>query len=271
MRSARDRRWVYFLLPGLLVVAWVLFSLLARPEWDLMVPFLFNSPNSVAHAFVTLIAGHGTFFERWDIFRHIAYSLGKVCLGFGTAAAVGIPLGVAMGWWPTFGRLVDPLVELVRPVPPIAWIPLAILWFTATKPAMFPGIFYAGFIIFIGAFFPILLNTIAGVKGVRQVFVEAGRTLGATQRQLLWKVIVPGSLPSILTGLRVGMGVGWMCVVAAEIVNAQYGLGFITVLGMRLADLGMIVAGMILIGLTGICIDRVFRFAENAALPWRGK
>jgi ABC-type nitrate/sulfonate/bicarbonate transport system permease component len=261
----------YFILPVLILAGWVLFSFLAPQELDIVVPFLLNSTNSVWDAFKTLIFGHGTFFQELDLIRHLFYSLIKVFSGYCIAVIIGIPLGILMGWKENMGRLFYPIVEIIRPIPPIAWIPCAILWFTATRPAFFPGIYYAGFIIFIGAFFPILLNTTAGVRGVRRLFIEAAKSLGANETQLLTRVIIPGALPSIVTGMRVGMGVGWMCLVGAEIVNAQYGLGYITVLGMRLYDLGLITSGMLLIGIMGLSIDRGFRYFEDRFLPWRGK
>lgn len=262
---------IYFILPGVLLSGWVLFSLLAPPDLDIVFPFLLNSTNSVFDAFKTLLLGHGTFFQKFDLFRHLFYSLVKVSFGYGVALMIGVPLGILMGWRENVGRLFYPVVEIFRPIPPIAWIPIAILWFTATRPAFFPGIYYAGFIIFIGAFFPILLNTMAGVRGVRRLYIEVAKCLGANETKLLVKVIIPAALPSILTGMRIGMGVAWMCLVGAEIVNAQYGLGYITVLGMRLYDLGLIASGMIMIGLMGILIDRGFQILEYRFLPWRGK
>lgn len=261
----------YLILPGVVMLVWVLFSLLAPPDLDIIVPFLFNSTNSVVDAFKTLLFGYGTFFQEFDLFRHLFYSFMKVLFGYCTALVIGIPLGILIGWRENVGRLFYPLVEIIRPIPPIAWIPFAILWFSATRPAFFPGIYYAGFIIFIGAFFPILLNTTAGVRGVRRLYIEVAKSLGANETQLLTKVIIPGALPNMVTGMRVGMGVGWMCLVGAEIVNAQYGLGYITVLGMRLYDLGLITSGMIMIGIMGISIDRGFRYFEDRFLPWRGK
>jgi ABC-type nitrate/sulfonate/bicarbonate transport system permease component len=262
---------IYFILPGILLFGWVLFSLLAPQDLDIIFPFLFNSSNSVVDAFKTLLFGYGTFFQKLDLFRHLLYSLIKVICGYCAALLIGIPLGILMGWRENVGRFFYPIIEIIRPIPPIAWIPCAILWFTATRPDFFPGIYYAGFIIFIGSFFPILLNTTAGVRGMRRLYIDAAKSMGANEAQLLIKVIIPGALPSIVTGMRIGMGVGWMCLVGAEIVNAQYGLGYITVLGMRLYDLGLITSGMIMIGLMGISIDRGFRYFEDRFLPWRGK
>ncbi len=261
---------LYITLPLISLILWAIFSAFAPRTLDTTIPFLFNSPNSVLNAFKTLIFGYGTFFQKFDLFKHIAFSFVKIIFGYSIAVLIAIPLGISIGWSKTVDRLLDPMVELIRPIPPIAWIPLGILWFTATKPDVFPGLFYAGFIIFIGAFFPILLNTIAGVKAVTKLYIEAALTLGAKESDVIRKVIIPGALPSILTGMRIGMGVGWMCLVAAEIVNARYGLGFITVLGMRLYDLGLIISGMILIGIVALLMDRAFRALEEKYLPWRG-
>ncbi|MFQ6137077.1 MAG: ABC transporter permease [Candidatus Hydrothermarchaeales archaeon] len=262
----------HFILPITFLALWAIFSATADPnKWDKIIPFLFNSDDSVLNAFKVLIFGYGTFFHRFDLFRHIAFSLTKVVFGYLIAVGIALPLGIAMGWRKGIGELFYPIVELLRPIPPIAWIPIAILWFTATKPEFFPGIYYAGFIIFIGAFFPILLNTIIGVKGVPSILIDAAYTLGASEGDILKKVIIPNALPSILTGMRIGMDIGWMCLVAAEIVNAQFGLGYITVIGMRLYDLGLVVAGMMLIGVIGLLIDHGFRALEDRFLPWYGR
>jgi ABC-type nitrate/sulfonate/bicarbonate transport system permease component len=156
------------------------------------------------------------------------------------------------------------VIEVLRPVPPLAWIPIAILWFGI-------GITSAGFIIFLGAFFPILLNTIAGVTSVNPTLVEAARTLGASERQILAKVLLPGAMPNIFVGLRVGLGIGWMTLVAAEFtgVRSGYGLGYMIMTARDIQRADEIMAGMAVIGLTGLLIDACLRAVQARLVPWK--
>ncbi|MBA4394475.1 MAG: ABC transporter permease, partial [Desulfobacca sp.] len=128
---------------------------------------------------------------------HLLFSLYRVGLGFALAALVAIPLGLSLGWWDRWRRIVTPLLEVIRPIPPLAWIPIAILWFGI-------GIQSAAFIIFLGAFFPILLNTVSGVVTINPTLIEAARTLQARDRDIFLKVLLPGAVPSIFVGLRIG-------------------------------------------------------------------
>ncbi|RJX29739.1 MAG: ABC transporter permease [Desulfarculus sp.] len=195
---------------------------------------------------------------------HLLYSLLRVGAGFAAAALIGVPLGLIMGASPRAGRLVSPLIEMLRPVPPLAWIPISILWFGIGLPS-------AGFIIFLGAFFPIVLNTIAGVTSVSPLLVEAVRTLGAGRREIVRKVLLPGALPNIFVGLRIGLGIGWMTLVAAEFtgVKSGYGLGYMIMTARDIQRPDEIMAGMAVIGLTGLCIDGLVRLLQRRLVPWQ--
>jgi len=153
-----------------------------------------------------------------DLLVHIGASLVRVLGGFAIAALVAIPLGTGIALWEWIDDVADPVVEFLRPIPPIAWIPLGILWFGI-------GDAQNMFIIFLGAFFPILLNTVAGVRRVDRTLVWGALTLGGRRAQIIREIVLPGALPLILTGLRIGLGVGWMALVAAELVAARSGLG----------------------------------------------
>jgi len=195
---------------------------------------------------------------------HVWYSLERVLAGYGAALALGVPLGLLMGWSRAFRGVVDPLVEIVRPIPPLAWIPLAILWFGI-------GIKSAAFIIFLGAFFPILLNTVNGVLAIDRVHLEAARTLGAGPRFLFLHVLVPGSVPSIMTGMRIAVGVGWMTLVAAEFTGVRegYGLGYMIMTARDIQRPDEILAGMLVIGLIGLGIDAALQALERRLVRWR--
>ncbi len=195
---------------------------------------------------------------------HVWHSLQRVLAGYGAALLLGVPLGLAMGWSRGLRRVVDPLVEILRPIPPLAWIPLAILWFGI-------GLKSAAFIIFLGAFFPILLNTVGGVLAIERIHLEAARTLNAGPAFVFLKVLVPGSLPSILTGMRIAVGVGWMTLVAAEFTGVRegYGLGYMIMTARDIQRPDQILAGMLVIGLIGLGIDTLLQALERRLVRWR--
>lgn len=236
-------KWTRFLPPLITIGVWQgLSSLGLIPAYKL------PSPVDIALGLRDLIVvgmPPGCF-----LYEHIIYSLYRVFLGFSVAALIAIPLGIFMGISATFRRTIDPLVEIIRPIPPLAWIPLAILWFGIGDGS-------AAFIIFLGAFFPILLNTVSGVMTVEKLLVDVAYTLHADRFHICTKVLIPGALPSIFTGLRIGMGVGWMALVAAEFTGVKegLGLGYMIMTARDVQRPDEIVAGMLVIGLIGICID----------------
>ena len=195
-----------------------------------------------------------------DLWRHLRDSLTRELLAFLWALSA-VPLGIAMGWWKRVENQVDPIVEMLRPVPPLAWIPLSILWFGV-------GDMQNEFIIFLGCFFPILVNTVAGVKGVEPNLVRAARCLGAGERQTLWRVVLRAALPQIITGIRVGLGVGWMALVAAELVGASSGLGFLINDARTVLRTDYVIVGMATIGIVGLLIDRAIRAFTRRLMPW---
>src|SRR5205085_1462415 len=151
--------------------------------------------------------------------------------------------------------------EVLRPIPPLAWIPLSILWFGI-------GDMQNQFIIFLGMFFPILLNTIAGVKNIEPNLIRAARCLGANEARMLRRVVLRAALPQIITGVRIGLGVGWMALVAAELVGANSGLGFLINDARTVLRTDYVIVGMATIGLVGLAIDRAIRTAAARMLPW---
>jgi ABC-type nitrate/sulfonate/bicarbonate transport system permease component len=195
-----------------------------------------------------------------DLWRHTVDSLSREIVAFLWALSA-VPLGVAMGWWKGVERQVDPVIEMLRPVPPLAWIPLSILWFGV-------GNTQNEFIIFLGCFFPILVNTVAGVKGVEPNLIRAARCLGAGERQTLWRVVLRAALPQIITGIRVGLGVGWMALVAAELVGASSGLGFLINDARSVLRTDYVIVGMATIGIVGLAIDRIIRAITRRIMPW---
>lgn len=195
---------------------------------------------------------------------HCIASLRRVLSGIGAALVVGIPLGLLMGRSARLRTLVNPFVEILRPIPPLAWVPLAILWLGIGDGS-------AVFIIFLGAVFPILLNTVSGVLSIERGQVEAAVVLGASKRDLFVKVLAPGALPAIITGARIAVGVGWMTLVAAEFtgVKSGYGLGYMIMTARDIQRADQIVAGMLVIGLIGYAMDALIRAVERRLLRWR--
>ena len=179
-----------------------------------------------------------------ELFYHLMASLKREAVAF-LFAASAIPLGIVMGWWRLVYNQVNPIMEILRPIPPLAWIPLSILWFGI-------GDEQNEFIIFLGIFFPILVNTIVGVKNIDPILIRAARSLGASERRLLARIVLIGALPQIITGVRIGLGVGWMALVAAELVGANSGLGFVINDARSMLRTDIIIVGMLTIGLDRI-------------------
>ncbi len=246
-----------YILPLALLVSWQGFS-----SFNIIPAYLLPSPVNILHGLKDLlIIGMPPGCLLHD---HLYYSLCRVALGFLAALLAAVPLGLLMGWSPRLREMVSPLIEIIRPVPPLAWIPIAILWFGI-------GMKSAAFIIFLGAFFPILLNTISGVLSINPIFFEAARTLNAKDREIFFKVLIPGSIPSIFVGMRIGIGIGWMTLVAAEYTGVKegYGLGYMIMTARDIQRPDEILAGMLVIGLIGLFINALLRICETKIIRWR--
>jgi taurine transport system permease protein len=198
------------------------------------------------------------------LWEHLGYSLFRVVVGFALGALVGIPLGYAMGLSGWFRGWFDPIVEFMRPVPPLALIPLVIIW---------AGIGEVGKIIllFLAALWIMAIAARSGVSGVNITKVHAAYSLGASKAQIMRHVIVPNSLPEIFTGARVAMGVCWGTVVAAELVAAEKGAGMMIMVASKFQLTDIVLMGIILIGVIGFGIDMLMRKAERLLVPWKGR
>lgn len=192
---------------------------------------------------------------------NVLYSLKRIMLGFLIAACVGVPLGLSIGRYRRVADLFVPVVEILRPIPAIAWVPLSIMLWPNNEASIV-------FITFIGAFFPILLNTVHGVHSLDGVLIRAGRVLGANEPQLLWNVVLPGALPHVFTGFAVGMGVAWVSLIAAEMISGQFGVGYYTWEAYSLVNYPAIVLGMITIGMLGLGCSGIIRAIGKLSMPW---
>jgi NitT/TauT family transport system permease protein len=241
------------------VLGFLLFWHALTDVLGLFPPIVLPSPEKV---FFTLYEKITVPVGEARLFGHVGVSLVRILVGVGIALALALPLGILMGWYEDLDSLASPLIEILRPIPPIAWIPLAILWFGI-------GLGSKVFIIAIGAFFPALINTYIGVKFVDPLLIKAAQTLGAKDKNILWEVVLPASVPLIVAGVRISVGVGMMCLVAAELVAASTGLGYLIMLGGDDLKPELSITGMILIGVLGLIADRVILQIERRVVYWK--
>jgi NitT/TauT family transport system permease protein len=218
---------------------------------------IFPTPWDVVLAIIEL-ARLGTL---WD---HIASSLLRVSAGYLLAAALAIPLGLLMGWFKGVFATLNPLIQILRPISPIAWIPLAILWFGV-------GNLSPIFLIFLASLFPIIVETAAGVHTMERQYIRAARNFGVSGLTLFRRVVIPGALPHIITGMRISLGVAWLVVVAAEMIAMRSGLGYLIIDSRNAGNrYDLVVAGMVIIGLTGLLLDILMRQLEKIkGVRWR--
>jgi len=191
------------------------------------------------------------------LLKYIVASLFRVTWGFSLAVILGVPLGLFLGWFPPAYQALNPLIQVLRPISPIAWIPLAILWFGVSDLAPI-------FLIFLASVFPITVSATAAVQNLQPVYLRAARNFGLSRAQLFRRVIFPAALPQILTGVRIALGVAWLVVVAAEMIAVNSGLGYLIIDARNAGKrYDLVVAGMAVIGLIGLVLDLVVRRLER--------
>ncbi len=238
-----------------LVLFFGIWQLLCVTQFHFFINFAFlPSPVDVWHATLEFFSGNA-----WV---HIAASMQRVLLGFGIAAVLGVSLGILIGWFRQIEDLVFIPLELLRPIPAVAWIPLAILMFPTSESGMV-------YITFLGAFFPILISTIRGVEGTDIVLLRVGQSLGAKQWHIFKDIVVPGAMPNIASGLVIGMGNSWFCLVTAEILAGRFGVGYLTWESYVTSNYPPIVMGMLLIGVLGLLSTLVVDRLTQLLMPWR--
>lgn len=213
------------------------------------------SPGKVFAAFV----GH---IQTEIFFIHIGVSMRRILISYGLAVVVGIALGLMMGRSKIAKAFVMPYIEVIRPIPAVAWIPLAILMWPTEESSII-------YITYLGALFPIILNTLHGVEQTPEVLVRAARSLGATRASIFWHVVIPAALPSISAGLAIGMGVSWFSLLAGEIISGQYGIGYFTWDAYSLINYQDIVVGMLVIGLLGTASTAAIKLITSPLLKWQ--
>lgn len=217
------------------------------------------SPLAVVNQFLSMLTEP---VGKTSLGGHIWASMSRVLTAFAMAVVIGIPMGLLMGWNKKVEAIIKPIFEVFRPIPPIAWIPLAILWFGIDET---PKVF----ICFIGAFIPAVMNAYTGIRFTEPLLLDAARSQGANSRQLFTDVAVPSALPAIFAGLQNGLSLSWMCVLAAEMVGAEDGVGYLILLGMDMSNPAMIITGMLIIGAVGALIAVCLRYVERWVCPWK--
>jgi NitT/TauT family transport system permease protein len=250
---AQPRKWEQFLWPlvaaALLLLVWNYSVLWTKTK-------VFPSPMAVERGVAELA-------HRGVMWAYIGDSLRRVALGFLAAAIVGIPLGLTLGWYPRANQVVNPTLQILRPISPIAWIPVAILLFGV-------GELTPVFLIFLSALFPIVLSCVSGVANVPAIYRRAGRNFGLSAPQLLARVVFPAALPQILVGLRIALGIAWIVMVAAEMIAVDSGLGYLVIDSRNSGKrYDLVVAAMLAIGLIGLALDLGFRrLREIRSVRW---
>jgi NitT/TauT family transport system permease protein len=244
---AKTNAWEKFFWP-LLTVGLLLATWNYSVKWS--GTQVFPSPLGVEKAMAELLRHHVLWADIVDSLRRVAY-------GFGTATLLGVPFGLALGWYPGVYQIFNPVIQLLRPISPIAWIPIAIVLFGIGDHA-------ATFLIFLGAFFPIAVACASGVSGVPAIYRRVARNFGLRPMQILARVVFPAALPQILIGLRIALGIAWLVVVAAEMIAVDSGLGFLIIDSRNSGKrYDLVVAAMLMIGLIGLVLDTAFRRLEK--------
>lgn len=240
----------------LLAVWWAVAAL------QLISPLFLPPPGQVLQKFITIAGPQG--FMDATLWQHLAASLTRIVIALLAAVLIGVPVGIAMGLNSTVRGILDPMIELYRPVPPLAYLPLMVIWFGIGETSKI-------LLIYLAIFAPVAMSALAGVKSAQQVRIRAARSLGASRAQVLWLVILPGALPEILTGLRIGLGVGWSTLVAAELIAATRGLGFMVQSAGEFLATDVVLAGIAVIAIIAFLLELGLRALQRRLTPWHGE
>jgi NitT/TauT family transport system permease protein/taurine transport system permease protein len=248
----------YSLTTAVLVTAVVLWQLVSMA--GVFPAFALPSPVAVWLSLVDIVRnGYGGQALSSDIF----ISCFRIIIGFVGAVAIGVPVGLLMSRNKIVFDIIDPLLQFVRPVPPLAYIPLLVVWFGI-------GELPKAILILVGTIPVIIIGTMSGVKSTPPLRISVARTLGASNAQIFRKVVLPSAMPEIFTAMRVGIGVAWTCLVAAELIAASSGLGWLVQFAGQALQVSIVIVGIVIIGLIGYVMELVIRKMENLIVPWRG-
>ncbi|HEY2932305.1 MAG TPA: ABC transporter permease [Acidobacteriota bacterium] len=248
-----DKRWQPIALPvGATVVLLLVWHYGVRTSGTTIFP----SPAEVLRGLLELS-------RKGLLWSYMLDSLLRVAVGYTLAVCLGVPMGIILGWYPALAAAVNPVIQMMRPISPLAWMPLAIIWFGVSDVA-------PAFLILLAAFFPVVVSTMNGVRNLPPMYLHAGRNFGLSPAALFRRVVFPALLPRILTGLRIALGIAWLVVVAAEMIAVDSGLGYLIIDARNAGKrYDLVVSGMLLIGLIGLCLDLLIRRTEKfKAVRW---
>lgn len=200
--------------------------------------------------------------NKVSLWGHIWASLRRVLIGLAFACITGIPLGLLIGWNRTCREILKPIFDLIRPIPALAWIPLMTIWFGIGESSKIV-------LIYLGTLMPILVNTYVGVSMIPQLNIDVARVFGASQPQIVSNIVLPSALSAIMAGVKTALGTGWIVVLAAEMISADTGLGFMIIRGSNVADLALVIFAMLIIGIVGALLSTFLTFAERKLCPWK--
>jgi NitT/TauT family transport system permease protein len=259
--------WLRSPRPYLMLIGYALFVgfwYLAVEIWKLPRFAEMPGPTQVINEWFSHDPTYGTSIFTEEYYLHIWVSIRRVAIAFFLATAIGVPLGLFLGWSQRFKDYVFPVFELLRPIPPLAWVPLAIVIFQGSETPVI-------FLTFLASFYATALNTMLGVQSIDVSFIRAASCLGAKRWQVFRHVIVPGSLPFIFTGLQISVGVAWFSLVAGEMVSGQYGLGYVINTSYTMVRYPTIVIGMITLGIIGYVTSAAVRLIGDNMMQWRAR
>ncbi len=255
---ASPRPYLMFLGLALFIFTWYLFTeVLKLPRFE-KVP----GPAVAAKEWFSRDPAYGISIFVPEYYQHILKSVLRVLQAFGLATLLGVPLGLFMGWKKTFKDYTFPILETLRPIPMLAWVPLAILMWPIREAAII-------YLTFLAAFFATTLNTLLGVESIDEVYFRAARCLGSKPRHIFFRVVIPGSLPFIFTGLQISMGVSWFSLVAGEMLAGEYGLGYLIWNSFIMVQYPIIVIAMVTLGFIGWASSAMIRLVGNLLMKWK--
>ncbi|MFJ4443041.1 taurine ABC transporter permease TauC [Pseudomonas sp. NPDC089422] len=255
-RRPLSTRWISALTLASLLLAWWLVTAAGLIE-----PLFLPSPGDIlAKAWTLLTQGY----MDASLWQHLGASLGRIGLALAAATLTAIPVGIAIGYSRVARGILDPLIEFYRPIPPLAYLPLIVIWCGI-------GELSKVLLIYLAIFAPITIATATGVRTVDPAKLRAAQSLGATKAQLIRHVILPSALPDILTGIRIGLGVGWSTLVAAELIAATSGLGFMVQSAAQFLVTDVVVLGILLIALIAFALEMGLRALQRKLVPWHGQ
>lgn len=253
-KNSFANRMLYYLLPVLSISCLVALWMFASYQNEVLVP----SVSTTAQRFLLLFTKP---INNLNLLQHVGMSLQRILIALCFSLVIGLSAGVWIGWNDKARLTLGTMFELIRPIPPIAWLPLVIM-------SMGLGEAPKVLIIFLATVMPIVINTSTGIKLVEPLYLDVGCSMNATQRQLLWEIAIPAALPSIFAGIRNAISVGWTVVLAAEMMGATAGIGFLITRGMDFFDVPLILVGIVVVGVVGALLSLLCETVERRLCPW---